>query len=156
MKPFKITYESRPKKKYSNWISWSINWFCLIYGTAIAGYAGYEYYYELDTFNNSLYDLFVGILFFLLGYLNLSEKPIPEITIKAEGIELNSQKKSQLFKWSQIKELKISNNTITLHLENDDQEELDVWYLEYTDLQTVKSKLKVATKEKNVVYHSKY
>ena len=131
-------------------------WFCLVYGIAMVGYAGYEYYYELDTFNNSLYDLFVGIVFFLLGYLNLTEKPFPEITIKAEGIELTSPKKSRLFKWSQIKELKISNNTITLHLENDDQEELDVWYLEYADVQTVKSKLKAATREKNVVYHSKY
>lgn len=154
MKPYKIKYTHTHSS--SKWRQW-LNWVTMVLGIGIAGYAVYVYFVEADQ-SDAIWHLSEGIIWFLLGYTGIFWKgeTFHEVTLKEEGIEYEKKGKNGLLTWSQMQSVNITNNMITIHLQNNQQKELETGYLEYNELQTVKEKLNTLTHSNNVKFSSKY
>lgn len=81
--------------------------------------------------------------------------PYPELTLTGQGLIVNKNKNERFIAWQQIQEIAIDNKHITVAKENG-EEEINIQYLNYGDIQTAKKKIKQFTKAQDIPYHSVY
>ncbi len=82
--------------------------------------------------------------------------PYPELTLNDEGMVVKENNNERLIPWSQVQEITIDNKYISIVRDDNRQENINIQYLNYGDIQDAKKKLKQFTKSHDVAYHSVY
>ena len=151
MKSFKIS--SAQNLKYLRWLIW--------FGLCISPvylYIAYDTYLHEDFSWSFFINLFLALMWIGIGisyYFGYGYQT-GDIIISDKSIRYENKTEQTDVAWTDLSEVKMTNNALFLNLQDNSQKELNIAYLEYKELQAAKKKVHQFCDAKNVSFSSQY
>lgn len=150
MDSYTITPPSR--LKYLRWLGY----LGIILAAAYV-YLAIESYQENGWGFVTIVNVICVVAWLAITYTNVNSAiAVEEVILSPDEITFIKNNKKKLISWDKIASVNMTNNALFLTLDNQRQEELNIGYLEYKQLQKAKKKLHAFCDEKEIPFSTKY
>lgn len=122
-------------------------------------YLAYDIYKDAGWTTEAIINLFIAVVYSVAIYINLNtDSPYDEVSFSEKGITISGDKKQgqEDIEWTNLQKISITNNALFLDFTDARQEELNIAYLKYNQLQEAKRKVKSFCEQHQISFSSKY